>query len=284
MDDGSTDGTADLLHSFGSRIRLYQQSNRGVSAARNAGIELARGDWIAFLDSDDVWEPEYLQCQNANIRAHPEADAHHTDIIFHNRDGTQLRRFEIRGFLAAYGPTFGSDDCLVIERPLSVILGHRLCNFQSTVARKDTLTKAGLFPEDISLCEDWILMSFISCGPINYCRRPLVNVHRRSEIGEYLSRVWDEKALGRYETMHRVFSRIGTMPSMNTAERKILHGHLSANSRARGNVLFYCGRMKEARAAFRESWQFRPTVFCGLKYAATYLPKGVALRLRRRSN
>lgn len=60
IDDGSTDRSADILAGYGERIRVIRQRNRGVSAARNAGIEAARGDFIAFLDSDDWWEPDFL--------------------------------------------------------------------------------------------------------------------------------------------------------------------------------------------------------------------------------
>src|SRR5690242_13806787 len=60
VDDGSTDATAEVLKGYGNRVRVIQQSNRGVSAARNAGIRSARGEWIAFLDSDDIWNPDKL--------------------------------------------------------------------------------------------------------------------------------------------------------------------------------------------------------------------------------
>lgn len=60
IDDGSTDRSADILAAYGERIRVIRQGNRGVSTARNAGIEAARGDFIAFLDSDDWWEPDFL--------------------------------------------------------------------------------------------------------------------------------------------------------------------------------------------------------------------------------
>lgn len=64
VDDGSTDDTAEMLEiRYGKKIRLIRQENRGVSAARNRGVEAATGEWIAFLDSDDEWFPEKLEIQ-----------------------------------------------------------------------------------------------------------------------------------------------------------------------------------------------------------------------------
>ena len=63
VDDGSTDGTAELLERDYPGVTTIRQSNRGVSAARNAGLAAASGDWIAFLDSDDEWRPQKLERQ-----------------------------------------------------------------------------------------------------------------------------------------------------------------------------------------------------------------------------
>jgi glycosyltransferase involved in cell wall biosynthesis len=65
VDDGSTDGTMAALEPFGNRIRVQQQPNGGVATARNMGVSLARGEWIAFLDADDLWLPEKLERQLA---------------------------------------------------------------------------------------------------------------------------------------------------------------------------------------------------------------------------
>src|SRR4051812_15354057 len=69
VDDGSTDDTANVCASFGPVVRYMGQRNGGVSAARNAGIRAAQGDWIAFCDSDDLWVYNKLELQLAAIEA-----------------------------------------------------------------------------------------------------------------------------------------------------------------------------------------------------------------------
>jgi glycosyltransferase involved in cell wall biosynthesis len=71
-DDGSTDGTAAIVAVFGERVRYFKQSNEGPAAARNLGISVATGDFVAFLDADDLWHPEKLERQMARFRARPE--------------------------------------------------------------------------------------------------------------------------------------------------------------------------------------------------------------------
>ncbi len=63
IDDGSTDETPGILDAYGDRIRVLRQANQGRAAACNAGVETARGEWIAFLDADDLWLPEKLERQ-----------------------------------------------------------------------------------------------------------------------------------------------------------------------------------------------------------------------------
>ena len=71
IDDGSTDDTPQILEAFGSRIHAIKQANAGASAARNAGIEAARGAYIAFLDADDYWLPTKIANQLEVFRKHP---------------------------------------------------------------------------------------------------------------------------------------------------------------------------------------------------------------------
>lgn len=74
VDDGSTDGSLSLVEPFlrDSRFRLIRQTNAGVSVARNTGINQARGEYVCFLDADDLWLPEYLQIAHDNIMHYPE--------------------------------------------------------------------------------------------------------------------------------------------------------------------------------------------------------------------
>lgn len=73
VDDGSSDSTQQLCESYGDRVRYVWQPNAGVSSARNRGIAMARGSWIAFADSDDLWEPNKLEVQLAALAAVPAA-------------------------------------------------------------------------------------------------------------------------------------------------------------------------------------------------------------------
>ncbi len=79
VDDGSSDGTREMLESMGGRVRPLFQSNAGAAAARNRGIEAAKGDWIAFLDSDDWWEPSKLAKQVEARRRMPAARVVYVD-------------------------------------------------------------------------------------------------------------------------------------------------------------------------------------------------------------
>ena len=74
VDDGSPDADAliEALRPFGTAVTLLRKPNGGASSARNEGIDRARGEWVAFLDADDYWEPEKLERQLAVAREYPE--------------------------------------------------------------------------------------------------------------------------------------------------------------------------------------------------------------------
>jgi glycosyltransferase involved in cell wall biosynthesis len=74
VDDGSTDGSADIAKAFRERVRYVRQSNAGPSSARNSGLTVATGEFVAFLDQDDLWHQEKLARQIARFAARPELD------------------------------------------------------------------------------------------------------------------------------------------------------------------------------------------------------------------
>ena len=74
VDDGSTDTTPAVAACYGDRIRYVRQDNAGAPAARNLGLRLAGGEFLAFLDSDDLWHPEKLERQMRRFEARPELD------------------------------------------------------------------------------------------------------------------------------------------------------------------------------------------------------------------
>jgi glycosyltransferase involved in cell wall biosynthesis len=79
VDDGSTDNSSRVAASYGDRVRLFRLERSGPGAARNRAAQEATGDWLAFLDSDDVWLADKLALQAEYLESHPEIDFLHTD-------------------------------------------------------------------------------------------------------------------------------------------------------------------------------------------------------------
>jgi len=147
IDDGSTDDTKEAAVSFGDRIRYAYQPNRGVSAARNQGIKMAQGDYIAFLDADDVWTADKISEQVAFLALHPDIGVALTDMEFISEDGRSTGFYKRR---EAY-PHDGMILPDVMIRPFP---------FPSTVLiRKNVLDGVGGFNENLRRSEDaeWFL-------------------------------------------------------------------------------------------------------------------------------
>lgn len=92
VDDGSTDGTPDVVAKFNERVRYVRQDNAGVSAARNRGADAATGDWLAFLDADDWFYPDRLRLHAEWIEEEPRLDFLTGDYDYVSVDGKHLSR------------------------------------------------------------------------------------------------------------------------------------------------------------------------------------------------
>lgn len=146
IDDGSTDGTGEALTRYGERIGYLWQENQGESAARNRGIEMARGAYIALLDSDDVWETHKLQRQVAVLEAEPEVGLAFCLATMIDQNGEALPG--LMGTVSAQPELTFANLCL----GNFVIAGG-----STAVVRRDILKKIGGFDIQIQYGEDWDL-------------------------------------------------------------------------------------------------------------------------------
>jgi hypothetical protein len=145
VDDGSTDGTPDILARYAGRLTVIRQENRGVSAARNRGAELATGELIAFLDQDDVWETGLLSAQVHDLERHSDSALVYADSWVIDATGT------VRGRRSSY---------------LNYVEGHifdqllQRGNFipiETSVMRLSVFRELGGFNESLRYLEDFDL-------------------------------------------------------------------------------------------------------------------------------
>jgi glycosyltransferase involved in cell wall biosynthesis len=173
IDDGSTDGTGDILKKFGPQVRLIRQDNRGVSSARNRGARAARGKWVAFLDSDDRWHADKLERQLCILEKY-KAKICFTRAI--NQDGKVVEDIE------SVAATHLETEVLHVENVVdSVCLAHRHPLIQTMVVDKSFLEQVGLFDESFPANEDGefiFRLSFLS--GFLYIDRPLITYFQNS--------------------------------------------------------------------------------------------------------
>jgi glycosyltransferase involved in cell wall biosynthesis len=179
VDDGSTDETPALLSRYGDHLRVLRQSNRGVSAARNGGIQAARGNLIAFLDSDDTWQPDKLARQVDFFDRQPEAMICQTEETWIRRG---VRVNPRRRHRKPSGWVFEASLALCLVSPSAVMM------------RRELLEEMGGFDESLPACEDYDLWLRVSLRyPIHLIEDALVV--KRGGHDDQLSR---QHSLDRY--------------------------------------------------------------------------------------
>jgi glycosyltransferase involved in cell wall biosynthesis len=175
VDDGSTDDTQVRLKAYGDSVRVIVQDNAGPAAARNRGIEAARGGIVAFLDSDDIWRPTKLERQ---VRLLQKAGDRivcclcNATMVF--PDGRKETTFQD----SKLAPAFEEG----IWQNVAEVLATRFVLFsQAVLIRRKTLEKVGGFDERLRILEDYDLAFRLSLeGPWAYIREPLVDWQQAS--------------------------------------------------------------------------------------------------------
>ena len=272
VNDGSPD-TADLeraLQPYRSRIVYLTQPNTGPSGARNLGIREARGTYIAFLDSDDVWMPEYLAKQMEILAADPSIDLLYSngviigDVPYAGRD------------LMSMAPSQGA---ITFER---VVSAECTVLTSCVVVRRQALIDAGLFDERFRRSEDFHLWSRLSYrgARIRFHRDVLVQHRRRQgSLSDNQHAMWQ----GAIEALRDLDATL----ALTALQRKLVKEHI-ARCQAyialdEGKRMFMAGQYEAAVAALGRSRMWEPGRWPKVRLGLLQLGVRLAPRLMRRT-
>lgn len=236
VDDGSTDGTREALaQRYGDRIQYVWQANAGVSAARNHGLSLARGRYLALLDSDDEWLPEKTQRQVEWLDARPEFGMVLCDVLRVNADGSPIDRFRRREQL----PEDGQVLRWVLRNPALAPV--------SAMLRRTVYEQVGGFDASLRTAEDLDFhLRIAQRFPIGVVDEPLARAIRGHDGLSSLPQTYDD-----YVT---VMERAAASARGAVDERDLRDALFGAYWRnARGMVL--SRRWRDAFAIARKAWR-----------------------------
>ena len=141
VDDGSTDDTPEVAERFADSIHFIWQANRGMAGARNTGVRAARGQFISFLDDDDVWKPNYLAAVTLKFLEDPNLAACYTGAQMIDSEGHLLPQTSAR--------------TVAPERLYSTLIDGGFFPPSTVTVRKSVLDEVGLFDEALQGCADW---------------------------------------------------------------------------------------------------------------------------------
>lgn len=263
VDDGSTDNTRRVLQQYGDQIRYVYQRNSGVSMARNTGISIATGEYIALLDHDDVWLPEKLEKQVKILDADPDIALVYSDTYLMDFNGTLLGR----GF---------DGDQPHRGRVLPELFLNNFVPCLTAVIRKQVLDKVGLFRPDLHVVEEYeLFLRIAELYQVDFVHAPLAKyrvhetsfVSRNPELRFQESIVVAEECLERNPDLRRT---LGRKVRQKLANLHYSLGRICLSKTKRGEA-----RKQFARSLTRYPYHAKPYLFWGL----TFLPNEWAGRV-----
>jgi len=161
VDDGSSDNTFDIAMGFGNTVRVIQQSNAGVAVARNRGVQIASGDWLAFLDADDWYYPDRLRYHAAWIARDPDLDFLTGDYDYRCEDGNLIGTSMVdhpsgRAMLEKAGE---ADEVVMEAQEFEVFVADHFGDTHTLSIPRKTFLTIGGYPPGFKVCEDVHLLA-----------------------------------------------------------------------------------------------------------------------------
>jgi glycosyltransferase involved in cell wall biosynthesis len=280
VDDGSSDDTGETLKGvFGDRIRYFYQSNQGASIARNRGVAEARADWIAFLDSDDIWEPGKLEWQfKALEQFGPQCGACYTDVRLFNHDETRTM------FQMAEDNYHHSEEMGVNPEAMRLLVrpggaGMVVC-LSSLLARTDCIRKTGFDPKLLYSQDSDFMFRLAARTGFCYVNRPLVWFDRSpAEIRHVgVSADWNKLDFFLRDSQLRLEGLLAMADKLPPQVRAVIREQLGSIHSGWANWYLWNGDYAKARQAVSKAVRFDPTFKLAVKWLLTWTTPGLALR------
>jgi glycosyltransferase involved in cell wall biosynthesis len=227
VDDGSTDGTGQALEVLGNKIKYVSQANRGVSAARNLGLRVSRGKYVAYLDSDDLWEPRKLEIQVGCMEANPQFPLCYTDEIW-IRKGVRVNPRKKHAKYSGW----------IFERclPLCII------SPSSALMKRALFQEIEGFDENLPVCEDYDFWLRITCRyPVLFIDRKLI-VKRGGHPDQLSNRSWGND---RYRVM--ALEKLLSFQDLKAEEREMVSRELVRKCHILSRGFHKRGKREEGR-------------------------------------
>jgi len=280
VDDGSNDGTGEILkRRYGNRIRYHAQHNLGPSAARNNGIAHSRGEWIAFLDSDDLWENDKLEWQfKALLQFGRQYGACYTDVrLFNNAEKRTL--FQMAQDTCQHQTQMGIRRD--VQRFLVKAPGAGMLVFiGSILARAHEVRKTGGFDLNLRFGEDTdFLFRLAMITDFCYVNLPLVWFDRAPAEVRHVgpSAEWNRMRFILEQARLRLekFLRLNTG---STEVRELIREQLRTVHSGLTNCHLEAGEYGQARKAISKAARISLTSNVAVKWLLTWFAPGLAVR------
>lgn len=205
IDDGSTDGTRNIVESYGDKVTYVYKKNGGSSSARNLGIELAKGEWIAFLDSDDQWEKIHLENFVKVIKQKP-------DLMWY---GAPVRHIEEKTGKTLFEYNEKQNRKLVkdlyFKDYLSALPPAGFFSSPTMIIHKKVFNKVGYFNTDLKTAEDidmWFRIG-LHLPEIGYSTIIGANVYKRANSLSHTKKWNPSQSLKRFDDCELLAKKLG---------------------------------------------------------------------------
>ncbi len=248
VNDGSTDDSQTILARYGDILTILNQPNRGASAARNAAAQVARGEWLAFIDSDDTWNPSKLQKQAELLTSQPDVVGAYCGKNWVNQEGNATDKNDACMTYWPSGQIF-----------LPLLLSRSTNGFSPSQAiiKRHIFLQCGGFPENLRHAEDYALwLKLAQLGPILYQIDPLVNYRRHPNSVS----VEPQAEFGRLEARYHILQAL--RPSIRTSNDRQIRNLFDYELYETSIAFAYHSRIRGGKHAAREAYlnalQLRP--------------------------